>query len=83
MIAKYEKTLERVFQNPVPANIKWREIETMLVSLGAEIIEGNGSRIRVRLNGIVTSFHRPHPQPDTKKGAVVSVRRFLIEAGVQ
>lgn len=28
-------------------------------------------------------FHRPHPQPDTNKDAVKSVRRFLKEAGVQ
>ena len=83
MNAKYEKTLERVFSKPTQANIKWRDIETMLVSLGAEIKEGNGSRIRVQLNGEITSFHRPHPKPDAKKGAIDSVRRFLIEAGVR
>jgi hypothetical protein len=83
MNAKYKKTLERVFQNPVPANIKWRDIETMLVSMGAEIREGNGSRIRVRLNGVITTFHRPHPSPDTKKGAVLSVRKFIVEAGIK
>ncbi len=83
MNAKYEKTLERIFQNPVPANIKWRDIETMLVSLGAEIEEGRGSRVRVRLNGIVTIFHRPHPSPDTKKGAVIALRKYLLEAGIE
>ena len=33
-------------------------------------------------HGIVAHFHRPHPQPDTNKGAVKSVRRFLESAGV-
>jgi hypothetical protein len=28
-------------------------------------------------------LHRPHPQKETDKGAVVSMRRFLIEAGVE
>jgi hypothetical protein len=28
-------------------------------------------------------FHRPHPRPETKKGAVDAVRQFLINAGVK
>lgn len=83
MSPKHEKTLERVFQNPVPANIKWREIETMLVSLGAEIEERAGSRVVVKLNGEVQVFHRPHPKPDTNKGAVVALRKFLENAGLK
>ncbi len=34
------------------------------------------------LNGVLATFHRPHPQPVTDKGAVKSVRRFLANAGV-
>jgi len=34
------------------------------------------------LNDIVAVFHRPHPQKETDKGALKSVRRFLINAGV-
>lgn len=83
MNAKYEKTLDRIFAQPTKANIKWRDIEALFISLGAEIKEGNGSRIRIRLNGEITSFHRPHPQPDAKKGMVDSVRKFLKEAGIR
>ncbi|MCG6858023.1 MAG: type II toxin-antitoxin system HicA family toxin [Salaquimonas sp.] len=83
MNAKYEKTLERIFTNPAPADIKWRDIETMLVSLGAGIKEGRGSRITVRLNGRRAVFHRPHPKPDTDKGAVKTLRQFLIDAGIK
>lgn len=49
---------------------------------GAAIKEGAGSRIRVTLNGARANFHRPHPSPNTDKGAVMSVRRFLMAAGV-
>jgi len=28
-------------------------------------------------------FQRPHPQKETDKGALKSMRRFLIEAGVK
>ena len=82
MNKKHRKTLESIFANPVRANIVWKDIESLFLTLGAEISEGNGSRVRVALNGIRAVFHRPHPQKETKRGAVKSVRRFLQEAGV-
>ena len=82
MNKKHHKTLEAIFEDPVKANIPWRDIEALFEELGAEISEGSGSRIRVALNGVRAVFHRPHPRPETKKVAVKSVRRFLIEAGV-
>lgn len=54
----------------------------MLLATGAEITEGSGSRVRVALNGVRAVFHRPHPQKEIDKGAVVSMRRFLEEAGL-
>jgi hypothetical protein len=81
-VSKHDKTLEAIFADPVRGGIKWRDIEALLVNRGGEITEGEGSRIRVYLNGVRAVFHRPHPQPDTDKGAVKSVRRFLIEAGI-
>ena len=54
----------------------------MLLACGAEISGGRGSRVRVVLNGVKAVFHRPRPRKETNKGAVVSLRRFLTEAGV-
>ena len=68
---------------PVQSGIAWKEIEALLEALGAELSEGNGSRIRIALNGCRAVFHRPHPRKETDKGAVVSMRRFLTEAGVK
>ncbi|MBL8830582.1 MAG: type II toxin-antitoxin system HicA family toxin [Planctomycetaceae bacterium] len=79
----HDKTLRAIFSDPVRAGIKWRDIESLLVSFGAEITEGEGSRIRVALHGVKAVFHRPHPTPDTDKGAVRSVRRFLQATGIQ
>lgn len=81
-MSKHDKTLAAIFAEPTRANVKWKDIEALLKSKGAEISEGQGSRVRVFLNGIRAVFHRPHPQPDTDKGALRSVRRFLSEAGV-
>ena len=83
MNAKHEKTLSKIFTNPAPANIKWRDVETMLISLGAEIEERAGCHIVVTLREEAQVFHRPHPRPDTKKGAVIALRRFLERAGIR
>ncbi len=55
----------------------------MLLALGAEIGEGRGSRVRIVLNGVRAVFHRPHPEKEADRGAVKSIRRFLIEAEVE
>ena len=54
----------------------------MLVAFGAKIEERAGSRVLVRLNTRRAVFHRPHPKPESDKGAVVSLRRFLTDAGI-
>jgi hypothetical protein len=79
---KHRQTLEAIFEDPIRANIAWRDIEALFAALGAEVTEGSGSRIRVALHEVRAVFHRPHPRPETNKGAVKSVRRFLQEAGV-
>lgn len=83
MDSKHRKTLEAIFEKPERANIDWKDIETLFLALGAEISEGNGSRVRVALKDVRAVFHRPHPRKETNKGAVKSVRRFLESAGVK
>ena len=82
MNQKHQRTLQAIFDEPVRSNLPWRDIEAMLEATGAEISEGAGSRVRIALNGVRAVFHRPHQHKETDKGAVRSVRRFLIEAGV-
>lgn len=82
MNTKHRKIFEKIFENPVQSNIQWNDIEKMLIALEAEISEGSGSRIRIVLNDVKAVFHRPHPRKETDKGAIVSMRRFLSEAGV-
>jgi len=83
MNAKHRRTLEAVFARPVPSDIRWADIESLLAALGAERSEGRDSRVRFLLNGVPAIFHRPHPRPETDKGAVGSVREFLKMAGVE
>jgi hypothetical protein len=80
--SKYQKTFNAIFENPVKSNIPWNDVENMLIALGAEVSQDAGSRVKVVLNEIRAVFHRPHPEKETDKGAVKSLRRFLTEAGV-
>lgn len=83
MNQKHRRTLVAIFNDPVRSNIPWADIESLLVALGAEVSEGSGSRVRVVLNGVRAVFHRLHPEKETDKGAVKSIRRFLSTASVQ
>jgi len=83
MNSKQLKILKYVFENPIRGDVLWSDIENLLIALGASLSEGNGSRVRIILNGTYAVFHRPHPRKEIDKGALKSVRRFLIEAGVK
>jgi len=52
-------------------------------ALKAEISEGEGSRMRIALNDVRAVFHRPHPRKEIDKGALVSLRKFLENAGIK
>jgi hypothetical protein len=79
----HRKTLEAIFTDPVSGSIKWREIEALLVALGAEATEGSGSRVRFALNGSNLFIHRPHPAPEATKYVGRTVREFLTNLGIE
>ncbi|CAM4290558.1 type II toxin-antitoxin system HicA family toxin [Vreelandella rituensis] len=83
MKRKHERTLAAIFSRPVSGTIAWGDIEALFKALGAEVEEREGSRVAVVLFGEVRVFHRPHPSPDTDKGAVMSVRKWLDNNGVK
>lgn len=77
MHRKHQRTLEQIYQRPTSGTIPWTDIESLLRAPGADISEGEGSRVAVVLYGEVRVFHRPHPSPNTDKGAVTSIRKWL------
>lgn len=62
--------------------MEWKQIEALFVAIGATLIEGSGSRVRFELNGIIATFHRPHPQKEAKPYQVRDARKFLEQAGI-
>ena len=83
MNRRHERTLASIFGHPTSGNLPWRDVEALLVALGAEVTERRGSRVGVRLFGDRRVFHRPHPGPDTDKGAVASIREWPRRNGVE
>jgi len=83
MNSKQKRTLVLIFKDPVSSSVVWKDIESLLISVGAEVIEGNGSRVRFHKEGIIASFHRPHPKKEAKPYQVRDARVFLKQLGVE
>ena len=93
MNSKQKRALAAVFKDPVSASsvsassvsasIVWKDIEFLLLSAGAEVIEGAGSRVRFHKDGIIATFHRPHPKKEAKPYQVRDARTFLKQLGVE
>jgi hypothetical protein len=81
--SKNQKTLKAIFERPARSDIPWSDIERLFEGLGG-IVDSKraGSRIGVSLRGVRAIFHEPHPSPATDKGAVASVRKFLLRCGI-
>lgn len=84
MNSKQRKTLGAIFADPVRSDIRWSAVVSLFRALGAEIGEGReGSRVRFLLNGVVGTYHKPHPSPVVSRPTVRDLRRHLVEAGVR
>lgn len=83
MIATHRKTLEAVFSDPVSRSLEWRRIEALLVAIGCQVIEGNGSRVRFEKYGAIATFHRPHPAKEAKPYQVRDARLYFENLGVK
>jgi hypothetical protein len=82
MNAKHRRTLAAIFADPVSATLVWKDVEKLFVAVGADVIEGSGSRVRFHKAGVIASFHRPHPRKEAKPYQVKDARAFLKQIGV-
>ena len=79
---KHRQTLRAIFAWPTSPGIAFRDIESLLIALGAEIQEREGSRVRVDLAGEQWRCHRPHPGKDARRYQVEEVRELLQRIGI-
>lgn len=83
MNRRQRATLAAIFAKPVPQDIRWTDIESLIKTLDGKVEEREGSRVAIKLNGIRAVFHRPHPRPETDRNAVRDMREFLEKAGIE
>jgi hypothetical protein len=83
MNSRHRKTLAAVFREPVLASIAWSDVEALFLSLGCEIVEGNGSRVRFDKAGRLAFFHRPHPEKEAKRYQIRDARDYLKVLGIE
>ena len=83
MNTKHRKTLTAIFAKPTSASIVFADLESLIKSLDGTVVEREGSRIRIELNGEIWRCHRPHPGKEAKRYQVEEARELLQRAGVQ
>ena len=82
MSAKHENLLRTIFTDPISGSLQWREVESLLRHLGAAVESLAGTRVRVQLNGIEGTLHRPHPGKGLGRQDIQRLREYLSQARV-
>lgn len=82
MSRRHANLLRTIFHDPPSGNLHWREVESLLKHVGAELESVSGARVRVRLNRMEDVLHRPHHSNVLDISAIKHLREFLSRAGV-
>lgn len=82
MSHKHEQLLRTIFTDPPSNNIHWREVESLLNHVGAEMENIPGARLRVKIKRMETILHRPHHSNTLDRQGIKHLREFLARAGV-
>jgi hypothetical protein len=75
--SKHSKTLKVVFTKPTSATLVFAEIEALVLALGGEVFEREGSRVKIVLQGEQWRCHRPHPGKEAKRYQIEEFRELL------
>ena len=82
MSHKHDHLIQSIFQDPPSGNLHWREVESLLHHLGAEVESLQGARIKVHLNKAEGVLHRPHHSNVLARQDIKHLREFLARAGI-
>lgn len=82
MSHKQANLLRAIFEESHVANIHWREVESLLNHLGANMEPSHGARFKVTLNGVTDFLHHPHHGTECTREHIKHLREFLSHAGV-
>ena len=78
----HQKIYQHIFQHPMPHNLQWREVWSMLGAMGdANAVEENNGNLRVTRNGQTLMLHRPRGKDLADKKELMQIRHFLERSG--
>ena len=83
MNTKHRKTLQALFAKPTSPAIVFNDIEALLVALGGQVHEREGSRVKITIKNEQWRCHRPHPGKEAKRYQVEEIRELLERIGLQ
>jgi hypothetical protein len=75
------RVLDQIFGHPLPHNLEWSEVVTLVARLG-EVLERHDGKYEFRIASASAVFTKPRHK-DVGVAEVVELRRFLAEAGVR
>jgi hypothetical protein len=75
---RHRNTVEQIFSHSSSGNIEWRQVESLLDSLGAE--HRHDGKLEVTIGGETEVFTPPHGK-DIEEQMLVDLRRMLREGG--
>ncbi|MBI3157744.1 MAG: type II toxin-antitoxin system HicA family toxin [Burkholderiales bacterium] len=83
MSSHHAKLLRMIFHDPPSHNIHFREVESLLRHVGAEVESLSGARVKVTKDRVEAILHRPHHHNnELDKQGLIHLREFLARAGV-
>jgi len=78
----HQKTYQHIFQHPMPHNLQWREVWSMLSAItDANAVEDTDGKLKVTRNGQTLVLHRPRGKDLADKKELMQVRHFLERSG--
>src|SRR5580700_5864811 len=82
LTGSHEKTYQRVFQHPMPHNLQWREVRSMLEAIAdVNAVEDDKGNLKLTRNGQTLTLHRPRGKDLADKKELMQVRHFLERSG--
>ncbi len=83
MKTKHRKTLEAIFARPTHGGIVFSDIEALVVSLGGQVFEREGSRVKIEPKVEQWRCHRPHPGKEARKYQAEEARELFERRGIR
>lgn len=78
----HRKIYEHIFQHPMPHNLQWREVWSLLGAIpGAQAVDDEQGNLKVTRNGQMLMLRRPRGKDLADKRELMQVRNFLERSG--